>query len=175
MDDEMIRDATRSSVNLGIDPDLNAFPDAEIHQGDASQFTRDARYLPGHARLSPGDSSESKPAAKSENIGMDDPMQQPTPTPHPIRASDFAREMGTPESGGAAASPGNPLSRGPVTPEVALFGAARARFDFGQLTPVNVGNIPNNDDAGPIQTQPTINKTPEATSPWGPPDAWNKE
>ena len=174
--DEQVRDHARSSVNPGIDPALNRLPNAEIHQGDASQFSRPSSYLPGHARLSPGDGrQDGNPAAKAEQLGQADPMQEPTPTPHPIRASDFAREIGTPVSGGAAGSPGNPLSRGPVTPEVALFGQARHRFDFGQLTPVDVGNIPNNDDGAPMQTQPTINKTPDAVAPWGPPDAWSKE
>ncbi|MGA7911383.1 MAG: hypothetical protein WCC30_07535, partial [Candidatus Dormiibacterota bacterium] len=165
-------------------------PDIEMHRGDASQFSRPATYLDGHARLSPGDHSESKPAAKSEQPGNADPMEQPTPTPHPIRAEDFARGMGAAHGDGAARpSPSNDHVRVPVRPEVALFGAAADRFDYGQLTPVDVGNIPNNDDGAPQHMRPAVDvspsrgadvapdivKTPEATAPWGKPGAWNKE
>ncbi|HWW87041.1 MAG TPA: hypothetical protein VNZ26_25770 [Vicinamibacterales bacterium] len=175
MAEEQLKDVSRSSVNLGIAPETNALPEVEIHRGTPDQFSRPATYLPGHARLSPGDFSPSEPSTKSEQPGQADPLDDPTPTPHPVRAEDFARGFSENVPGQQKPSPGSPPSRGPVTPGVALFGAAGARFDFGQLTPVEVRNMPNNDDGAPMSTQPTITKAPEATAPWGPPDAWRKE
>lgn len=190
MAEEQIKDASRSSVNLGIAPETNALPNAEIHRGTPDQFSRPATYLPGHARLSPGDVADGKPAAKSEQPGKADPMRQPTPVPHPVRASDFARGMGVPPPGTVAGLvSGERGAVGPVDPATALFGANGNRPDFGQLKEIDPSNaLPNNDDARLRSRQPVIDtspstgtatpaitKTPDVTTPWGPPDAWSKD
>ena len=179
--DEQVRDQARSSVNPGIDPVLNALPDPEIHRGDADQFTRDATYLPGHARLSPGDGrQEGKPAAKSENPGLANPMDDPAPAPRVVRAEDFARGIGEFHDGAARTSPGNAPSRAPVTPEQALFGEVRA--NVGVPMSVDVGRMPNNDDHAPSHVsephaaEPAVTKQPGISFLGrGPSGAWSKE
>ena len=107
-------------------------------------------------------------------------MEQPVPRPHPIRAEDFARGFSENVPGQQKPSPGPP-SRGPVTPEERCSVLPGAWFDFGQLTPVDVGKLDNNDDAGvypvgsPHPAKPAVTKQPDANSPWGPPDAWSKD
>lgn len=172
--DEMIRDVTRSSVNLGIDPVLNALPNPTIMQGEAEQFSRDVTYLPGHARLSPGHHSESKPAAKSSQPGQADPMEKPAPAPRVIAAEDFARGIGAFHEGAQRTSPGNAPSRAPVTPEDGLFGGPRA--NVGVPVPVDVDHMPNNDDDAPHAAEPTVTKQPGLSFLGrGPSDAWRKE
>lgn len=188
MAEEQIKDADRSSVNLGIAPETNALPEVEIHRGTPDQFSRPATYLPGHARLSPGNGiPQGKPAAKVEQPGLATPPDELSPTPHPVRAEDFARGMGVPPPGTVAGLVSGERGRvGPVDPETALFGANGHRPDGGQLKPIDPSNVvPNQDGARLVSRQPQIDtsppdrgpvyKTPEATSPWGPPDAWRKE
>ncbi len=205
MADEQIKDASRSSINLGIDPTINALPDIEIHSGSSRQFVRmDDIPGGGRARRSPGNVAEPKPAAKSQNPGQADIMEQLPPQPHPIRAEDFQRAtQGTANS--ATPLPAGPVVRGPVSPEDALFGP-RKRIDTGQQpdgqpVPLSGGRVDNRDESGPrrrtpvIDTSPSVGanvvsdiaKTPEVTRPAttkqpdisflgrGPADAWGKE
>lgn len=182
MGDDMLRDTPRESINLGL---VAREPDIEIHQGSSRQFARTDPVAEGHQRRSPGDTGVAKPAPKAAQPGNADPMDDPTPRTNVVRAEDFARSFGESVPGSARPSPGNPVTRGPVTPEVALFGAQGHRFDFGQLTPVDVGSLENRDDSTPRPVEPSVGATQaditKATGDGisflgrGPANAWEKK
>jgi hypothetical protein len=109
----------------------------------------------------------------------------------PLRASDFRQTLGNPDSSAPHANAKVPAGipvRGPISPEEALFGLHGNKFGYGNLTPVDMDSVPNNDSAGLVSRSPQadgygrpdvvpdIAKTeqPDATRPWGD-GTWSKK